>query len=235
MTHGSVPAALVSCIVPVFNGEPYLREALDSILQQTYGPLQVIVADDGSTDGSATVVASYGEQIHYLRQANAGPSAARNLGLGAARGDFIAFLDADDLWLADKLAKQTARFAARPDLEMSVTYLQNFWIPELAHEAEALRGDRLTQPLPGYAMDTLLARRRVFETVGLLNTALRHGEDTEWFLRASECGVVTELLPDVLCRRRMHHHNLTRRTAAERDADLLRNVKAHLERGRRRQ
>jgi len=100
-----VVSSLISCIVPVFNGERYVSEALDSILAQTYRPLEIIVADDGSIDGTAAVVASYGEQVIYLRQANAEP-AARNLGLSAARGEFVAFLDAVDLWHPEKLAHE---------------------------------------------------------------------------------------------------------------------------------
>ena len=93
---------LISCIVPVYNGERYLRQALDSILTQTYRPLEIIVADDGSTDGTAAVVTRYGDQIHYIRQDNSGAPAVRNLGLRVAHGEFVAFLDADDLWrLAD--------------------------------------------------------------------------------------------------------------------------------------
>ena len=95
---------LISCIVPVFNGERYLAEALDSILAQTWRPLEVIVVDDGSTDGTAHIAAGYGAEVSYIHQANAGPAAARNRGLDAARGEFIAFLDADDLWHKDKLS-----------------------------------------------------------------------------------------------------------------------------------
>src|SRR5215510_7858922 len=117
---------LISCIVPVFNGERYLREALDSILVQTYQPLEIIVADDGSTDETAAIVSSYGEQVRHLFQPNAGVAAACNLGLGAAHGEFIAFLAADDLWQPEKLARQMARFRARPELNLCVSYIQNF-------------------------------------------------------------------------------------------------------------
>jgi glycosyltransferase involved in cell wall biosynthesis len=113
--------SLISCIVPVFNGEKYLGEALDSILKQTYRPLEIIVADDGSTDGTTAVTARYGKQIRYLRQDNAGASTARNFGLNAARGEFVAFLDADDLWHLEKLERQMARFETRPELDLSVT------------------------------------------------------------------------------------------------------------------
>src|ERR687893_681850 len=99
-------APLVSCIVPVFNGERYLQAALDSIFAQTYRSLEVLVVDDGSTDNTAAIVGSYGDRVRYLQQDNHGPSAARNRGIEAATCEFIAFLDADDLWHAEKLERQ---------------------------------------------------------------------------------------------------------------------------------
>ena len=96
---------LISCIVPVFNGELYLAEALESILKQSYRPLEIIVADDGSTDGTEAIVARFGTQVRYLYQPNSGPATARNLGLGAVRGEFVGFLDADDLWHPEKLER----------------------------------------------------------------------------------------------------------------------------------
>jgi glycosyltransferase involved in cell wall biosynthesis len=122
---------VVSCIVPVYNGERYLAEALESILGQTYRSLEVIVVDDGSTDGTAAVLATYRQRITCLHQTNAGHAAARNRGLAVARGEFVAFLDADDLWHPEKLARQMARFQARPELDASVTHVQNFWMAEL--------------------------------------------------------------------------------------------------------
>jgi glycosyltransferase involved in cell wall biosynthesis len=92
----SMEESLISCIIPVYNGERYLRESLDSLSAQTYRPLEIIVADDGSTDGTAEVAKSYGRRITYVRQTNRGYWAAKNLGLSAAHGDFIAFLDVDD-------------------------------------------------------------------------------------------------------------------------------------------
>ncbi len=219
--------ALVSCIVPVYNGELYLREALDSILAQTYRPLEIIVADDGSTDGTPDVVASYGRQVRYAWQPNTGPGASRNLGLSMAQGDFFAFLDADDLWNPEKLAHQMARFQARPELEMCVTHIQNFWIPELHEEAARFRGHRRAQALPGYVTTTLLARRTLFDKVGLFNPAFQHVHDSEWFVRVNEQGMVTELLPEVLAYRRLHHTNRTRgRAGASRDEylQLLKNT-----------
>jgi glycosyltransferase involved in cell wall biosynthesis len=224
---------LISGIVPVFNGEQYLAEALDSILTQTYRPLEIIVADDGSTDGTAAVVARYGNRVRYLFQPNAGTAAACNLGIKAAQGDFIGFLAADDLWHPEKLARQLARFQVRSDLDLCVTHVQNFWIPELRKEAELFRNHRISQPLPGYVPQTLLARRAVFETVGYFNVRLRHADSTDWFLRAAEYGAVTELLPDVLVYRRIHQSNLSRRLAPSSRSEYLQLLKQTLDRRRR--
>lgn len=231
-------APLVSCIVPVFNGERYLAEALDSILAQQYRPIEIVVVDDGSTDGTAALVRSYGDRVRALRQPNAGAPAARNLGLQTARGELIAFLDSDDLWHRDKLARQIARFVARPELEVSVTYLQNFWIPELRDEAERFRDHPLSQPQPGYVTITMLARRALFERVGAFNTSRSVGDPMEWFVRAAEHDAVMELLPDTLAYRRLHQRNLSwesgasrRMTSAMQDA-VLQVVKESLDRRR---
>ncbi|MGB7951879.1 MAG: glycosyltransferase family A protein, partial [Candidatus Binatia bacterium] len=89
---------LISCIVPVFNSEKYLGEALDSIFAQSYRPLEVIIVDDGSTDGTSAVAAGYQDRVRLLKQSNQGPGATRNYGVRASQGGFVAFLDPDDLW-----------------------------------------------------------------------------------------------------------------------------------------
>ena len=226
-------SSLISCIVPVFNGERYVREALDSILAQTHRPLEIIVADDGSTDDTAAIVSSYGDRVRYLFQPNAGTAAACNLGLRAAQGDFIAFLAADDLWHVEKLAGQMNCFKRRPELDLCVTHVQNFWIPELQEEAERFRNHRISQPLPGYVPQTLLARRALFETVGHFNIALRHADSTDWFLRVIEHGAVIDILPDALVYRRIHQSNLSRRMASASRREYVELVKATLDRRRR--
>ena len=130
-------ATLISCIVPVYNGERYLGEAIESILKQSYRPTEIIIADDGSTDGTASIAARYGKQVRYLRQANAGTAAARNLGMRAAEGEFFAFLDADDVWPSDKLDRQMARFRDRSEPGFCIAHVQNFWIPELIEEEKS--------------------------------------------------------------------------------------------------
>jgi len=224
---------LISCIVPAFNGERYLKEALDSILAQTYRPLEILVADDGSTDATAAVVARYGEQVRYLCQSTAGPAAARNLGLRAALGALVAFLDQDDLWHPEKLSRQLSRFQARPTLDLCVTHVRMFWISGLREEAARHRHHRRAQAVPGYTTGTLLARRRLFDTVGRFNPSLWFSDASDWFLRAGERRAVMELLPDVLMFHRVHRDNLSRRLAAASRAEYVGIVKASLDRRRR--
>jgi len=224
---------LISCIVPAFNSERYLGEALDSILAQTYRPIEIIVADDGSTDGTAAIVASYEARVRYVSQPTTGPPATRNLGLGAALGAFVGFLDADDLWHPEKLARQMARFEAHAELDLCITHVQNFWTEELRDEGNRLREHRRAQPMPGYGSTTLLACRRLFDEIGGFNTDLWFADAVEWFARAREHGAVMETIPETLVYHRLHPGGITRRrTEASRD-EWLTFVKHSLDRRRR--
>lgn len=205
---------LISCIVPVFNGERYMGETLDSILAQTYRQLEIIVVDDGSTDGTAEVAASYGERISYLRQANRGAAAARNTGLSVAQGDLIAFVEQDDLWHSEKLVRQMARLRERPEIDLCFTSFQNFWMPELAEEERRHQGHPLSQPSSAYHISALLVHRSVFEKFGNFNEDFPSA-NMIWFLHAAEQGAVIDVLPDVLVRLRIHLDSFTRRGRSE--------------------
>ena len=221
---------VVSCIIPVFNGERYLEATFDSVFAQTHRPIEVIVADDGSTDHSAEIARTYRQAVVCVQQANAGHAAARNLGISMATGDFIAFVDADDLWHPEKLARQLERFAVRPDLGVVFTHLANFWSPDAD---PALRpADEALRPVPGFTSVTMLARREVFAAVGLLDAMLRHGNDRDWFCRAAEHGVLMEMMPDVLVRRRLHASNRSAALGGNSRAEYLRILKASLDRRR---
>lgn len=225
---------LISCVIPAFNSERYLAEAIGSILAQTYRPLQVIVADDGSTDATASIARGYGSPVELVQQATAGPAATRNLGLTAARGEFIAFLDADDLWHRDKLTRQMARFAARPELDLCITQVQIVWAEEIANEARRYDNLPRTAATPGYSTPALLARRAVFDRVGHFNTTLWFADATEWFMRVEEAGAVLDLLPEALTYHRMHLTNLTRRRDDASRQEFLDIVHAALQRRRAR-
>lgn len=222
--------SLISCIVPVFNGERYLGETLDSILAQTHRSLEIIVVDDGSTDGTAAVAAGYAQRIHYLWQPNAGEAAARNRGLNAAQAELIAFLDADDLWHPEKLARQVSRLCERPEIDLSFTCFHNFWIPELAEEERCYQGSPLSQPQYAWSTSTLLARRAVFAKFGNFSangSKAAGSESMIWFLRAAEGGAVIDVLPDVLMYRRMHAANVSRRNPIETFLPILKEWRDH--------
>lgn len=218
--------------MPVFNGARYLAEALESVFAQTHRSLEVVVVDDGSTDETPAVIARYGDRVRAFAQANAGPAAARNLGVREARGEFVAFIDADDLWLPQKLSLQLARFAARPELELCFTLVRNFWIPELEQEASRFREHRIAKPLPGLLTSTLLARRDVFDAVGEFDPGLGHTHSTDWILRARARGAVAETLPEVLYQRRIHGANRSRLHADASRDEYFDLVKLQLDRRR---
>jgi len=230
--EGDLEPLRISCIVPVHNGERFLDEALATIFAQTLAPYEVIVVDDGSTDATAAVAARHGEAIRYLHQSNAGPAAARNLGIAAAQGELVAFLDADDLWHRDKLARQSARFRARPELEICLTHIQSFWVADLASEEERLRDHPLARAMPGYTAQTLVARRSGFDRIGALDPAMRHKDIVDWLIRAARWQAVVEVLPDVLVYRRIHQANLSRQRHGEDSVELLRLAKLLLDRRR---
>ena len=209
-------APLISCIIPVHNGAPYLDATLASVFGQTHRPLEVIVVDDGSTDASADIARRY--DVRLVQQARRGQGGARNAGIAGASADYLAFLDADDLWRPEKLTRQLARFQARPELDISVTLIQNFWEPELADEALRLSSHPRSGPLPGYSGSTLVIRRRTLQIFGTFDPTHPHTAITAWFVNARERGAVDELLPEVLVDRRLHRSGISR-VGAERSRD----------------
>ena len=198
---------LVSCVVPVFNGERYLGVALNSIAAQTYRHTEIIVIDDGSTDGTPAVAETTPVALRYLRQANAGPAAARNAGIREAAGDLIAFLDADDLWPKDRLTRIVDTFLANPSLDIVVGHAVMF---EDSPEAAGLGGRPVDVPIPAYITSGFVARRSAFARVGPFSESLKHSDSTDWFVRARALHVAIELIPDVVLRRRLHTENISR-------------------------
>lgn len=223
---------LISCVVPTYNRERYLKGALESIFAQTYRPLEIIVADDGSTDSTQALAAGYGDRIRVVQQTRSGPAATRNLGLIASRGEFVAFLDSDDLWHPEKLSRQMARFEKRSDLDLCLTYAKKFWVETLREEGERFRDHPRAQPIPGYATTTLLVRRGLFNRLGLFNTQYWFADATDWLSRAIEQGLVVEMLPEVLTYHRMHESNLHRQRSEASREEFLDIVKASLDRRR---
>jgi len=199
----------ISCVVPVYNGARFIAEALDSILVQSLLPTEIIVVDDGSNDATAEVVKRYAAHVTYVRQDNAGPASARNHGIALASGDFLAFLDADDLWHKDKLARQLTALESNSGAGICISHVQNFWVEELAHERERMRDQPFAQPMPGYVCQCLLARRTMFDSVGKFDETKRVGEDVDWFMRADRAGILKVIVAELLVYRRIHQQNMS--------------------------
>lgn len=201
----------ISVIIPTYNYARFLREAIDSALAQTCSALEVIVVDDGSTDDTPRILAGYGDRIRSIRQDNQGVSAARNTGIAAARGEYLAFLDSDDVWKPRKLERDIARFGADPELGLVHCGAETFdnsgktiavflngmegWVAR-----DLLRLDRQVIAAPGSGT---MVPKRVAEEIGGFDTRLQPSEDWDFCYRVAtryRAGFV----PEVLVRYRLH-------------------------------
>jgi glycosyltransferase involved in cell wall biosynthesis len=207
---------LVSVIVPAFQAELYLGEALQSALAQDYEAREVIVVDDGSSDRTATIAAEH--DVRLLRRAHGGPAAARNAGLAQARGEFVAILDADDLWPRDRLSRQVAHLRAHPELDIVLGLAEVFLSPDdprPAHDPGFAEGEQVT----GHPA-SMLARRGVFARVGTFDESLSLSEDIDWLARASDAGVRAGRIERTVLRYRIHAANTSRDHDANNQATL---------------
>jgi glycosyltransferase involved in cell wall biosynthesis len=201
----------VSVILPVYNGERFLAQAIESVWHQTLPPLELIIVDDGSTDGSARLVAEMAAQapfpMHYHYQPNQGPAAARNRAIRVAQGEFLAFQDADDLWTPEKQAWQCALVVANPGVDIVAGLTV-----EIA-EAEDYARHRLPAPMCDarhtHQLQPRLIRSALFQQLGLLDDALRYGEDTDWIFRAAKAKTCTIRHDQVVIHYRRHKDNMT--------------------------
>jgi glycosyltransferase involved in cell wall biosynthesis len=212
--------ALVSVVIPAFNRQAYIRQAVESVLAQTYRNLEVIVVDDGSTDGTREIVQSLRStdgRVRYIWQENSERAVARNTGIKNARGDYIAFLDSDDLWLPRKLELQLEVLAAHRSMVMAVSWfemvddsgatMQNCETPTVEETARPdfhcllAQANRIGSPCP-------LVRREVFDKAGMftLDSTLICFEDWEMWTRAACFGSVG-LVPKILAQHRIHSGN----------------------------
>jgi glycosyltransferase involved in cell wall biosynthesis len=210
---------LVSVMIGVYNGAPYLGEAIESVLEQDYEPIELIVVDDGSTDGSAEVAGSF-PQVVVIRQENGGNGAARNRAVGLASGALYAFLDADDRFTLGKLRLQKSALDADPRLDMVFGHVREFLSPDLDERARAMLRPPAPEPMPWTAPNLMLIRRESFQRVGPFTTAVRVGVTVDWFARAVEAGLRYLVLPEVVLERRLHTQNNGLRESASRSQYL---------------
>lgn len=220
---------LVSVVIPVRNGARYLSEAIESVLRQEgHSGLEVIVVDNGSTDRSREIAESFETPVRLIVEAEPGAARARNSGVAAAQGEFLAFLDADDLWQPGKIERQLAALRAREDLDMVFTHGENFLSPELT-EAQGRSVKFLEGIQPLITSSAMLARRESFLKAGPM-PLLREGEFIAWYGIALCKGLRSDVIPESLVCRRVHLTNSTR--VASNPHDLLRAAKMVLDQRR---
>jgi glycosyltransferase involved in cell wall biosynthesis len=216
---------LVSLLIPAYNGEELIDEALASATSQTYPRVEVIVVDDGSSDRTAEVAARH-DGVTVIRQQNTGPAGARNRALAISSGEVVAFLDQDDVMLPQRLEVQVGRLLADPSVSVTLAGEETF----VEEGASMPDWDRIVAPgLFGDAGEretlvnsiSIVTWRRSFETIGLFDEAIFGGDDLDWLLRASEAGLGIERIEMPLLRRRIHRRNISQDTETCRMALLL--------------
>ena len=194
--------APVSAIVPLFNGRRFIREAIESILAQELKPREIIVVDDGSTDGGRCLLSDYPD-IHIICQPNVGEAAARNRGIRESTQPLIAFLDQDDLWLRHKLTLQVRALETDPSVDIVFGQHRIF----VEDDANWFRRDLLDQVLTAELPGALVIRRTAFTRIGLYREDVSLGSDIDWICRAHDAGIKAQLVKDVLLLRRVHQAN----------------------------
>jgi glycosyltransferase involved in cell wall biosynthesis len=195
---------LISVILPIYNSEKYLREAIDSVFQQEYTPIEIIVIDDGSTDGSSHIIQECAGKIQYYYQENQGPAAARNLGLQKASGDFVTFIDGDDIWPDDKLKNQMSCFEKYPETEI---------VQGLVKRIDLSNGEPVEteeeQLFIHSNLGAMIIRKAVFTKIGIFDKTLTYHSDTDFWFRARESGIKILVDKRIALIYRIHGENHT--------------------------
>ncbi|HEY9693247.1 MAG TPA: glycosyltransferase family A protein [Oculatellaceae cyanobacterium] len=223
-----VNQSLVSVIIPVYNGELYLAEAIESVLAQTYQQIEIIVIDDGSTDRTAEIAQGF-SLVQYYYQSNSGTGTARNYGVNISQGEFLAFLDADDIWVENKLTLQMQAFKNHPELDIIFGQVQQFYSPGLPENMKnKIFCDR--RLMPGCIPSAMLIKRNAFFHVGEFEGQWQTREFATWYIRATELNLTMLMLPELVTKRRIHQNN--KGVKGEFISDYVKILKAYIDRKR---
>lgn len=209
-------APSITALVTAYNAERHIGETIEAILSQTHPPHELVVVDDGSTDGTADELARFGTHVRVVRQTNLGHAAAINRGIGEARGDYVSRCDADDIWEPTRLERQAGAVAAHPAIDVAFGAAWSFGAFEGPWRSPPGEGLLAPEPFARAMYDwnfvcasTVMIRRRLWERLGPFAAPDAVAEDYDYWLRALRAGAVFYYDPEVLVRYRRHAHNAT--------------------------
>lgn len=198
----------VSVIIPVYNGEAFLDQCIESIINQSMTPHQILIIDDGSTDGSKEIAQGY-SNIEYVHQKNLGVASARNLGLSMATGEFVAFIDQDDFWNKEALAQRLSYVEAHNDARV-VLGKQYWFLDGLKEKPSWVKSEQMDHDLNGFLMGCALLKKDLFDEFGIFDTSFRFCSDFDWFFRLKDGGVAFHQIEQTILNKRIHAKNESR-------------------------
>jgi glycosyltransferase involved in cell wall biosynthesis len=203
----------VSVVVPAYNAETYLREALESTLVQTVPAHEIIVVNDGSTDGTGALADEYARvhpHVQVIHRENGGPAAARNAAIAAATGEFLTFLDADDAMVPSRIESQVGYLLTHPDTDIVIGSVERISEGDVEVHVEFLRHEQIAEDrAKGINLMVMTARASVFAMLGAFDPSYRLSEDWQWLLRAHTREVTVAFVPRREGRRRLHEKNIS--------------------------
>lgn len=222
---GAETLPTIGIVIPAYNAERWLGQALESVLAQSVQASDIVVIDDGSSDDTAAVAERFGPPVRVVSQANAGIGAARNHGVALVKGELVGFLDADDLLATDSLACRAHALARHPDIDMVFGTVRRF--------SEMVDGEptATNEPQPGHLPAAMLIRRAALDRVGAFPTHTHVAEGLDWMLRARELDLGEITLEEQVIWRRVHGENNSLRHRGE-IGEFARTLKASLDRRR---
>lgn len=217
-----------SVIIPVYNGSRYLATTLDSVLAQSHPLHEIIVIDDGSTDGSPAILRSYGDRLRVTRQENQGVAVARNAGLRQASGDVITFIDQDDLWPPRRTEALIGALRSNPGALVAIGQVEVLY--ERARPPSNL--DLFGTTLREFLVGSLCVRKELFDRIGPFNTGLGYADDTDFYMRRREANIETVHIDEITLQYRLHENNTSSDRIAT-NANLLSALRESLRRRRK--
>lgn len=199
----------ISALIPAYNSGRFIGKAIESVLHQTYPPMEIVIFNDGSTDNTGAIVKTYRDRVRYIEGKKIGFTAARNYLLAQAKGDWIAFHDADDLWMPQKLEKQTTFMQQHPEMDACIGLAVQF-LEKGCTLPPNFKKSLLKEPSAQFYIPNMLVKKKVFRVVGaFVCYGTSTGVDSEWFVRAKDANIKLGIVNEVLYKRRWHDTNLS--------------------------